>query len=175
MATAFAANVDWQATTSIVGETSNHFITFTSATGNSQTVTFSGNARQTGNHQLLLSAREPGATHPMDTVTVMIKAKDSNEPVVVQDETDGSVMSVITENTMIQAALAVLVLFVLMGALVIRGQAKSARENERRARRVSDFRESRGMTELPQRSLIQQQPPAPRQRQSSVFDEFRKR
>ncbi|MEK9651103.1 MAG: S8 family serine peptidase [Poseidonia sp.] len=175
MATAFAANVDWQATTSIVGETSNHFITFTSATGNSQTVTFSGNARQTGNHQLLLSAREPGATHPMDTVTVMIKAKDSNEPVVVQDETDGSVMSVITENTMIQAALAVLVLFVLMGALVIRGQAKSARENERRARRVSEFRESRGMTELPQRRMIQQQPPAPRPRQSSVFDEFRKR
>ena len=175
MATSFAANVDWQATTSIMGETSNHFITFTSATGNTQTVTFSGNARETGNHQLLLSAREPGAAFPMDTVTVTVKATDSNAPVEILDETEGSVMSVLTENVVVQAAMAVMVLLVLMGALMIRGQAKSARENERRERRMTDFRESRGMKSLPRRDLIQQQPQAPRDRSSSVFDEFRKR
>ena len=64
MASAFAANVNWEATNNIVGENSNHFITFTSESGTSQTVTFSGTAKATGNHQLQLSAREPGAEYP---------------------------------------------------------------------------------------------------------------
>ncbi len=175
MASSFAANVDWEATSAILGETSNHFITFTSQTGNSQTVTFSGSAKVTGMHQLLLSAREPGAEYPMDTVTVVIDATDSNAPVVIAEDADSSIMTVMTENTMVQAAMAVLVLFVLMGTLMIRGRAKSARESERRARRVAEFRDTRGLTDLPQRNMVQQRAPATRPRESSVFDEFRKR
>ncbi len=178
MNSAFAANVDWQATTSIIGETSNHFLTFTSTTGNTQTVTLSGTAREMGTHQLLLSAREPGAAYPMDTVTVVVTAKDSNAPVVIQDDAEGTIVSVLTDNTMVQAALAGLVLFALMGALIIRGQTKTARENERRMRRVNEMRESRGIVDLPQRRMVQKEERTrtPRQRQQpSIFDEFRKR
>ena len=178
MNSAFAANVNWQATTSIVGETSNHFLTFTSTTGNTQTVTLSGTARDMGTHQLLLSAREPGANHPMDTVTVIVTAKDSNAPVVIQDDAEGSIVEVLADNTMVQAALAGLVLFALMGALMIRGQTKTAKENERRMRRVNEMRESRGIVDLPQRRMVQSQERvrAPKQRQQpSIFDEFRKR
>jgi len=175
MASAFAANVDWEATNAISGETSNHFITFTSQTGNSQTVTFSGIAKTTGMHQLLLSAREPGAAYPMDTVTVVIDATDSNAPVSIAEETDASLMAVMTENTMLQAAMAVLVLFVLMGTLMLRGRAKSVKESERLARRAAEFRDTRGMVDLPQRTMVQQRAPPTRTREGSVFDEFRKR
>ncbi|MEC9162309.1 MAG: hypothetical protein VX919_05915, partial [Candidatus Thermoplasmatota archaeon] len=61
MSSAFAATVSWQATSSIVGESSEHFLTFTAASGNTQAVTFSGTAETVGQHQLLLSAAEPGA------------------------------------------------------------------------------------------------------------------
>ena len=142
MSSAFAANVDWQTTTSIAGETSGHLLTFTSATGNSQTVTFSGNAKDVGNHQLLLSAAEPGAEYPMDTVTVVIKASDSNAPVVETDEAEGTLMAVVVDNTMVQAALAGLVLFFLMGTLMIRGQSRKARDAERRMMRAAELRQS---------------------------------
>jgi hypothetical protein len=106
---------------------------------------------------------------------VVIDATDSNAPVVIAEDADSSIMTVMTENTMVQAAMAVLVLFVLMGTLMIRGRAKSARESERRARRVAEFRDTRGLTDLPQRNMVQQRAPATRPRESSVFDEFRKR
>ena len=177
MSSAFAANVDWQTTTSIAGETSGHLLTFTSATGNSQTVTFSGNAKDVGNHQLLLSAAEPGAEYPMDTVTVVIKASDSNAPVVETDEAEGTLMAVVVDNTMVQAALAGLVLFFLMGTLMIRGQSRKARDAERRMMRVAELRQSRGLTDLPARDLVQQrpQPRVQRERTESMFSDFRSR
>jgi len=176
MASAFAANVNWEVTNNIMGENSNHFITFTSESGTSQTVTFSGTAKVTGTHQLQLSAREPGAEYPMDTVTVVIRATDSNAPVIIADEAEGSVLTAIIENPLVQASMAVLILFVLMGALMLRGRVKSAKENERRARRMADYRDTRGMVDLPQRTIVQQRaPPASRPRESSIFDEFRKR
>lgn len=175
MSSAFAADVNWQTTTNIAGETSGHLLTFTSATGNSQTVTFSGNAKAVGDHQLLMSVAEPGAEYPMDTVTVVIVASDSNAPVVVLDETENSLLTVMTDNTMVQAALAGLLLFVLMGTLMIRGQSRKARDADRRMMRAAELRQSRGLTELPSRDLIQQQhqPRAPRERTESMFSEFR--
>ena len=175
MNTAFAANVDWEATTSIVGETSNHFLTFTSATGNTQTVTFSGTAKSMGTHQLLLSAREPGATYPMDTVTVRIVASDSNAPVVATDDAGGSLITVVTDNTMVQAALAGLVLFVLMGMLMIRGKAKTDKENQRRMERVSQLRTQRGITEHHPGGMVQRPQTMARARPPSVFEEFRRK
>ena len=62
----------------------------------------------------------------MDTVTVVIRATDSNAPVVDEDATSGSLMDTLADNTMFQAAAAGLVLFVLMGSLMIRGQSRKA-------------------------------------------------
>ena len=175
MSSAFAASVEWQTTTSIAGETSGHLLTFTSATGNSQTVTFSGNAKVVGDHQLLMSVTEPGADYPMDTVTVVIEASDSNAPVAVSGDGDNALLTTLSENTMVQAALAGLVLFVLMGTLMIRGQSRKAREDERRMMRAAELRQSRGLGELPSRQLVQQQhqPRAPRERTESLFSDFR--
>ena len=175
MSSAFAANVNWQATASIVGETSGHLLTFTSVTGNSQTVTFSGNAKEVGPHELLLAVTEPGAEDPMDTVAVVIQASDSNAPVIITDDTEGSLLTVMADNTMFQAALAGLVLFVLMGTLMIRGQGRKAREAERRMMRAAELRQARGITDLPSRDLVQEQalPRERKERTGSMFSDFR--
>ncbi len=175
MSSAFAANLEWTATSSIVGESSEHFLTFTSASGNSQIASLSGYAQELGNHQLLLTVSEPGATNPMDTVTVVIKAIDSNAPVEIEDQAEGSLVDALVESTMLQAALAGLVLFVLMGTLMIRGQSRSIRDQERRMERVAEIRQNRGLTDLPSRELIQQQHLGNRrERTSSMFNEFRR-
>ncbi len=174
MSSAFAANVAWQATSTIVGESSEHFLTFTTASGNSQTVTFSGTATDVGRHQLLLSAAEPGAAYPMDTVTVVIDASDSNAPVEISDEAEGSLLETVKDNTLLQAALAGLVLFALMGTLMIRGQSRRHRDQERRMMRAAELRQTRGLGELPRRDLVAQQPANRRERTNSMFDEFRR-
>ena len=111
----------------------------------------------------------------MDTVTVVIQATDSNAPVQIEDETEGSVMDALAENTMFQAAFAALVLFVLMGTLMIRGQSRSIRDQERRMERAAEIRQNRGLTDLPSRELIQQQHlERRRERNGSLFDEFRR-
>ena len=175
MSSAFAANLQWTATSSIVGESSEHFLTFTSASGNSQLASLSGYAQDVGNHQLLLTASEPGAANPMDTVTVVIQAIDSNAPVEIEEEAKSSMMDVLTESTMLQAALAGLVLFVLMGALMIRGQSRSIRDQERRLERAAEIRQNRGLVDMPSRDLVQQQHlGSRRERTNSMFDDFRR-
>ncbi len=176
MTSAFAANVDWQTTTSILGESSSHLLTFTSNSGNSQTVTFSGEAKTTGNHQLLMTVREPGADHPMDTVTVLVIASDSNAPVeVTEDNTDA--LSTLYEHPAAQAAFGVLVLIVLMGALVMRGKKKQARNDALRQVRADEFRAQRGITTTPTSPMVQraERLPSERVRTSSMFDEFKRR
>ena len=175
MSSAFAATVSWQATSSIVGESSEHFLTFTAASGNTQAVTFSGTAETVGQHQLLLSAAEPGAENPMDTVVVVVVATDSNAPIEVADETEGSVLETITESTVLQAALAGLVLFVLMGTLMIRGQSRRARDQERRMMRAAELRQTRGLADLPNREMTQPRPAERQVRGGSMFDDFRRR
>jgi hypothetical protein len=158
-----------------VGESSEHFLTFTSASGNSQLASLSGYAKDVGNHQLLLTASEPGAANPMDTVTVVIQAIDSNAPVEIEEEAKSSMMDVLTESTMLQAALAGLVLFVLMGALMIRGQSRSIRDQERRLERAAEIRQNRGLVDMPSRDLVQQQHlGSRRERTNSMFDDFRR-
>ena len=175
MSSAFAAEVAWQATSNIVGESSEHFLTFTTASGNSQTVTFSGTAAAVGQHQLLLSAAEPGAEYPMDTVTVVIDASDSNAPVEVADEAESSLLETVKDNTLMQAALAGMVLFVLMGTLMIRGQSRRHRDQERRMMRAAELRQSRGLGELPRRELMTQQTSGRQERNNSMFDDFRRK
>ena len=158
-----------------MGESSGHFLTFTAQSGNEQILTFSGTATEVGNHQLLLTAREPGAEYPMDTITVVVMAQDSNAPVVIEDQTQSTIMVTLANNTMFQAALAGLVLFVLMGTLVLRGQSKNLRENERRMTRANEIRQQRGISESPVRSMVQDQRVRSRERGASIFDDFRRR
>ena len=174
MTSQFAAEVSWQATSSITGVETDHFVTF-SQSNDVQIVTFSGRAENVGSHQLLISAREPGAEHPMDTVTVVIKAVDSNAPVSNSDEASGSVMSALQESTLLQAALAGLVLFVLMGTLVLRGQSRRQRETERRMHRAAELRQHQGLIDLPERAMVQQRSAPNRERRSSsLFDDFKR-
>ena len=174
MSSQFAAEVSWQATSSITGVSTDHLVTF-SQSNDVQIVTFSGRAENVGSHQLLISAREPGADHPMDTVTVVIKAVDSNAPVSSPDEASGSVMSALQESTLLQAALAGLVLFVLMGTLVLRGQSRRQRETERRMQRAAELRQHQGLIDLPERSMVQnREAPVRDRRSSSLFDDFKR-
>ena len=111
----------------------------------------------------------------MDTVTVVIQAIDSNAPVEIEEEAKSSMMDVLTESTMLQAALAGLVLFVLMGALMIRGQSRSIRDQERRLERAAEIRQNRGLVDMPSRDLVQQQHlGSRRERTNSMFDDFRR-
>ena len=174
MTSQFAAEVSWQATSSITGVETDHFVTF-SQSNEVQIVTFSGRAENVGSHQLLISAREPGADHPMDTVTVVIKAEDSNAPVSSADEASGSVMSTLQESRLLQAALAGLVLFVLMGTLMIRGQSRRQRETKRRMHRAAELRQHQGLIDLPERSMVQnREAPVRDRRSSSLFDDFKR-
>ena len=95
----------------------------------------------------------------MDTVVVVVVATDSNAPIEVADETEGSVLETITESTVLQAAAAGLVLFVLMGTLMIRGQSRRARDQERRMMRAAELRQTRGIGDLPNREMVNHDPP----------------
>ena len=110
----------------------------------------------------------------MDTVTVVIDASDSNAPVEISDEAEGSLLEIVKDNTLLQAALAGLVLFALMGTLMIRGQSRRHRDQERRMMRAAELRQTRGLGELPRRDLVAQQPASRRERANSMFDEFRR-
>ena len=109
-----------------------------------------------------------------DTVTVVIDATDSNAPVEVTDEAEGSLLETVKGNTLLQAALAGLVLFALMGTLMIRGQSRRHRDQERRMMRAAELRQTRGIGELPRRDLVTHEHNAKRQRTNSLFDDFRR-
>ena len=129
---------------------------------------------EAGTYDLVISAHEPGADAPMDLAVVVIKAVDSNAPVSTQDETSGSLMDTLVDNTMLQAALAGLVLFVLMGTLMIRGQSKRIRADERRMMRATEIRQNRGIVERPRTKPDEPKPAIRRSRSGSMFDEFRR-
>ena len=175
MSSQFAAVVSLEATSSITSQSTEQLVTFAQSS-EVQVLTFSGRAEKVGPHQLHISAREPGAETPMDTVTVLIEAVDSNAPVsTAADETGGSVMSALQDSTLLQAALAGLVLFVLMGTLMLRGQNRRQREAERRLDRAAELRQRRGLAERPQHGTSQQIiRPAGERNSSSMFNEFRR-
>ncbi len=175
MSSQFAAVVSLEATSSITSQSTEQLVTFAQSS-EIQVLTFSGRAEKVGPHQLHISAREPGAETPMDTVTVLIEAVDSNAPVsTAADETGGSVMSALQDSTLLQAALAGLVLFVLMGTLMLRGQNRRQREAERRLDRAAELRQRRGLAERPQHGTSQQIIRSASERNSSsMFNEFRR-
>ena len=181
MASAFAASVEWEGTTSVTGITTSHLLTFTSNTGNTQTVSFSGSARETGNHQLLLTVREPGADHPMDTVTFTVRAVDSTAPATSTADDETSAVANLSQNALVQAAGGVLVLLALMGLLVLRGQRKTRKADSDRLIRAKELMERRGIVDSPFDQVIRtpETPrhlePSTRGRSSSAFNDFKRR
>ena len=179
MTTSFAARIEWQGTNDVIGDSTVQYLTFTSTSGNTQTVTFSGDARNIGNHQILLSTREPGAENPMDTVTVTIKVGDSNIPETVATDENTASLSQMMENPLIQASAGILLLFVLMGALILRGRGKNSRSEERRRAAAEEMMLARGIDSSPTPQLISERqnraPPVRRDRGPSMFDEYRRK
>jgi len=68
-----------------------------------------------------------------------LEAWDSR--IIIEDDTSGDtgLFSAMLENPIVQAALGGLVLFILMGALIIRGSAGKEKEAEERLERARDL------------------------------------
>ena len=180
MTTSFAARVEWQGTNDVIADSTVQYLTFTPDTGNSQIVTFTGNVQDIGTHQILLSVREPGAENPMDTVTVKITTVDSNIPDTVATDENAASLSKLMENPLAQASVGILVLFVLMGALILRGRGKNARSEERRRAAAEELMGNRGVEIVPTPRLISERqnrsaPPVQRARSRSMFEEYRRK
>ena len=180
MTTSFAARVEWTGTNDVLADSTVQYLTFTPTSGTSQTVTFTGDVRSIGTHQILLSVREPGAENPMDTVTVTIETVDSNIPDTAETDEQTASLSKLMENPLAQASVGILVLFVLMGMLILRGRGKNARSEERRRAATEEMMFNRGVDSKPSPRLISESPkrtvaPAQRDRSHSMFKEYRRK
>ena len=116
---------------SVSADSNIQLLTFDSETGNTQTISFAGSANSLGNYDLIITAKEPGSDIAMDTVSIPLVVKDSRivDP-NVDDQTD--LINKVLREPIAQAALGGLMLFVLMGALIIRGKANTIRRNTER-------------------------------------------
>ena len=104
---------------------------FTPQTGGTQTVVFSGEVLDAGEYQLVLVAKEPGSEFAMDSITISLDAQDSRlTSSIVDDQTDP--INRLLKQPMVQAALAGIVLFGLMGVLYLRGKADNNKLNKER-------------------------------------------
>lgn len=142
---------------------------------------FSGDVQSTGIHQIVLMLREPGVENPMETVTVTLKTTDSNAPDTVYSDDGTSSLAQLMEQPMIQAASGILVLFVLMGALILRGRGKNARSDVRRREAAEEMMLARGIDSLPssrptsERRVRTPQPPVRKERGGSMFEDYRRK
>ena len=108
--------VVWQSISAIVADTNSQILYFTPGQ-DTQTIVFSGQVNQPGNFQLVITASEIGADFALDTYTISLDATDSRlETETVDDQTDA--LNKLLKQQTVQAALAGLILFVLMGTLI---------------------------------------------------------
>jgi hypothetical protein len=123
--------VELQSITSIIIDSNIQVLTFDSQTGDTQVVYFSGKAESLGEFNLIVTAKEPGSNVAMDTESVSLVVDDSRivDP-QVDDQTD--LINKALREPLFQAALGGLMLFVLMGALIVRGKANTIRRNTER-------------------------------------------
>jgi len=123
--------VELQSITSINVGSNIQVLTFDSETGNTQVVYFSGKAEKLGDFNLIVTAKEPGSDIAMDTESIRLVVDDSRivDP-QVDDQTD--LINRALREPLFQAALGGLMLFVLMGALIVRGKANTIRRNSER-------------------------------------------
>ena len=131
--------VEWQAISAITASSQIQIVSFTPTSGGSQTLTFDGNVRYAGSHQLVLVAKEIGSEVGMDTVSITLEAFDSR--IVVEDDTSGdsSLLASMGQNPIVQAMLGGLMLFFLMGMLIIRGKASNQKASEERLERAREL------------------------------------
>ena len=125
--------VELQSITSIIIDSNIQALTFDSQTGDTQVVYFSGKQNLIGDFNLVVTAKEPGSDIAMDSESILLLVDDSRivDP-LVDDQTD--LINRVLREPLFQAALGGLMLFVLMGALIVRGKANTIRRNtERRA------------------------------------------
>ena len=123
--------IEWQSMSSVSADSNIQLLTFDSETGNTQTISFAGSANSLGNYDLIITAKEPGSDIAMDTVSIPLVVKDSRiVDANVDDQTD--LINKVLREPVAQAALGGLMLFVLMGALIIRGKANTIRRNTER-------------------------------------------
>ena len=159
--------LEWQAMNGIAADTTIELMIFTPQTGGTQTVVFSGEVLVDGEYQLVLVAKEPGSEFAMDSITINLNAEDSRlTPNIVDDQTDA--INKLLKQPMVQAALAGLVLFTLMGVLFLRGKADNKRRNKERREHAENVLRARlaGKTSTPQNrraefGLNRQIPPPP--------------
>ena len=143
--------LEWQAMNGIAADTTIELMIFTPQTGGTQTVVFSGEVLVDGDYQLVLVAKEPGSDFAMDSITINLDAEDSRlTPNIVDDQTDA--INKLLKQPMVQAALAGLVLFALMGVLFLRGKADNRRRNKERREHAENVLRARlaGKTSTPQ-------------------------
>ena len=123
--------IEWQSMSSVSADSNIEFLTFNSETGITQMAYFAGDAKSLGNYDLIITAKEPGSDIAMDTVSITLNVKDSRiVDEKVDDQTD--LINKVLREPVAQAALGGLMLFVLMGALIIRGKANTIRRNTER-------------------------------------------
>ena len=123
--------VELQSITSIIIDSNVQALTFDSQTGDTQVVYFSGRAESLGDFNLVVTAKEPGSDIAMDSESILLLVDDSRivDP-LVDDQTD--LINRVLREPLFQAALGGLMLFVLMGALIVRGKANTIRRNTER-------------------------------------------
>ncbi|MEC7177780.1 MAG: S8 family serine peptidase [Candidatus Thermoplasmatota archaeon] len=159
--------LEWQAMNGIAADTTIELMIFTTETGGTQTVVFSGEVLQAGEYQLVLVAKEPGSNFAMDSITVNLDAQDSRLTLsIVDDQTDA--INKLLKQPIVQAILAGLVLFTLMGVLFLRGKADNKRRNRERREQAENILRARlaGKSSTPQNrraefGLNRQIPPPP--------------
>ena len=133
--------VVWQSISAIVADTNSQIQYFTPGQ-DTQTIVFSGQVNQPGNFQLVITASEIGADFPLDTYTISLEATDSRlETETVDDQTDA--LNKLLKQQTVQAALAGLILFVLMGTLMMRGKSNSKRRNKERKKHAENVLKAR--------------------------------
>ena len=152
---AFFARIEWQPMSIFVSQSTVQAITFDDTTGNTQTVTFSGTILKTGKANLVLVAREPGSSQPMDTHSIKLEVFNSS----IEQDSDGAFSSLLQKgfnNPIGQALLGIGALALLMGLLVKRGSKKNRKIEELRQLKKEEFLRQR-------HSQSQRMPPRPPQ------------
>ena len=162
----FTVRIEWQAMTAINAASSVQIVSFSAASGQTQTIVFTGEATNYGLHTLVLTATEPGSNIALDTVTISLNAMDSSIDAKPSESNDNSYLEELLDNSLVQAAIGALVLFFLMGLLIIRGKSsrlKDAANRQMRAEELVRARIERGMNHPTRKNfgLAGQLPPLP--------------
>lgn len=162
----FVVRIEWQAMTAINAASRVQIVSFSSTSGQTQTIVFNGEANSYGVHTLVLTATEPGSNIALDTVTISLDAMDSRIDVEPSQTDDTSYLEKLLDNQVVQAAIGALILFLLLGLLIIRGKAgrvKDSEERQRRAEQLVRARIEQGMNHPTRKNfgLHSQIPPPP--------------